>query len=72
MDSFSLYNRSGFIPRAVHHDMAINVSGDYQDVPAAGRGCVRDAALDDVADMGNLEMEVSSMKHAAAVGCLVK
>ena len=64
MDSFSLYNRSGFIPRVTYHDMVINV-------PAVGIGGagvkgeenVREATLSDIDKMGVLEMEVSGIKR---------
>ncbi|TAL24786.1 MAG: GNAT family N-acetyltransferase [Nitrospirae bacterium] len=63
MNSFSLYNRSGFIPRVVHNDMVINVSSDnpYSHVPGEDR--VRDAVIDDIAGMGDLEMEISGIRR---------
>ena len=63
MNSFSLYNRSGFVPRVVHNDMVVNVSGDkpYTHVPGEER--VRDAVTRDVTGMGDLEMEVSGIKR---------
>lgn len=63
MNSFSLYNRSGFIPRVVHNDMVINVSSDdaYTHVPGEDR--VRDAVIGDIVGMGELEMEVSGIKR---------
>ena len=63
MNSFSLYNRSGFIPRVVHNDMVINVSADNQYARVSGEDRVRDAEIDDVAGMGELEMEVSAIRR---------
>lgn len=65
MDSFSLYNRAGFIPRAMYHDMVVSVpaggTDTLQRVPGEER--VRDASLADVAAMGGLEMEVSGIRR---------
>lgn len=64
MDSFSLYNRAGFVPRAAYHDMVIQVPAAGLDVPdLPGAACVRPARLDDVAAMGELEMEVSGIRR---------
>jgi len=58
LDSFSLYNRSGFIPREMYQDMILDVpdNGVNFDVPGVNR--VRKATLQDVSGMGELEMEV--------------
>lgn len=63
MDSFSLYNRAGFVPRVVYHDMVISVPevGINKNVPVDDR--VRDATLVDVASMGELEMEISGIRR---------
>lgn len=64
MDSFSLYNRTGFVPRCMYHDMVINVPDDGLSefaIPGAHR--VRDACIEDVAGMGDLEMDVSSIRR---------
>jgi hypothetical protein len=63
MNSFSLYNRSGFIPRGMYHDMVITVSDDMLKLYAPGEDRVRDALIKDVAGMGNLELEVSGIKR---------
>ena len=63
MNSFSLYNRSGFVPRAAYHDMVINVSDRPLYARAQGEDHVRDAVVTDVAGMGDLEMEVSGIKR---------
>lgn len=65
VESFSLYNRAGFVPRTAFQDMLI-------EVPATGfAGCtpgmerVRPARLEDVPAMGALEMEVSGISRVA-------
>ena len=64
MDSFSLYNRAGFIPRAAYHDMVIAVPQAGLGKLAAGENRGRDATLADVAAMGDLEFEVSGIRRA--------
>jgi GNAT superfamily N-acetyltransferase len=61
LDSFSLYNKAGFVPRHAYQDMflAVPEAGFPADVP--GRDRVRDAKLDDVAGMAELEMSVSKI-----------
>jgi predicted N-acetyltransferase YhbS len=65
MDSFSLYNRAGFIPRVTYHDMVINVpaEGLGADTGVAGDERVRGATLQDVAAMGELELEISGIRR---------
>lgn len=63
MDSFSLYNRSGFIPRGSYHDMVISVppGGLAAHYPLCER--VRKATLADIDAMAALEMEVSGISR---------
>lgn len=64
MDSFSLYNRAGFIPRVVYHDMVINVPANGMgEIHVEGEDRVRDATAADIKGMGELEMEVSGIKR---------
>lgn len=63
MNSFSLYNRSGFIPRASYNDMVITYSGPASISHVPQEECVRDAAIADVPAMAGLEMEVSAIKR---------
>lgn len=64
MDSFSLYNRSGFIPRVVHQDMVLTVPETGLAVaPFPGEERVRTATLADVEGMGALEMTVSNIRR---------
>jgi GNAT superfamily N-acetyltransferase len=65
MDSFSLYNRSGFVPRGSYHDMVVAVPPAGLRVDYALRRHVRDATLADVPAMAALEMEVSGISRAS-------
>lgn len=64
MESFSLYNRYGFVPRVVMQDLMVPVpaAGMGQAVPGAER--VRDAKLDDVPRIQALELEISGICRA--------
>ena len=61
LDSFSLYNKAGFVPRHAYQDMMLAVPKDGIKQSAAGSDRVRDATLDDVEAMAALEMEVSGI-----------
>lgn len=64
MDSFSLYNRAGFIPRVTYHDMVISVPEEgLGDMVVKGQENVREATIDDIVAMGDLEMEVSGIRR---------
>jgi GNAT superfamily N-acetyltransferase len=64
LDSFSLYNRHGFVPRCAFQDMFVKVpaEGMKQSVPGLDR--VRPARMDDVPAMAALELEVSGIERA--------
>ena len=61
LDSFSLYNKAGFVPRYAYQDMFVAVppGGLKESLPEFKH--VRDATLDDVPKMAALEMEVSGV-----------
>lgn len=62
LDSFSLYNRAGFVPRCAYQDMLVQVpAGGLRFSPPPGAGQVRPARPGDVAAMAALEMEVSGI-----------
>jgi len=64
MDSFSLYNRAGFIPRVTYQDMVINVlKNGLGDVRVKGEAHGREAAIADIDKMGDLEMEISGIRR---------
>ncbi|MCL2349715.1 MAG: GNAT family N-acetyltransferase [Planctomycetaceae bacterium] len=58
LDSFSLYNRAGFVPTIFFQDMTLKVpeSGVSYSVP--NRGIIRDAVQNDVAEIVTLEKEL--------------
>ena len=59
LDSFSLYNKVGFVPRYSYQDMFIEVPPAGLARTVSGLDRVRDATLDDVPAMMQLEMDVS-------------
>jgi len=63
LDSFSLYTRAGFIPRAVFQDMILEVPQAGLDVQLPDSQYVRDATLADVAAISALEMEISQIRR---------
>jgi GNAT superfamily N-acetyltransferase len=63
LDSFSLYNKSGFVPRQAFQDMYLEVPEDGIELAAEGKERVRPATLDDVEAMIELEMAVSKISR---------
>lgn len=63
MDSFSLYNRSGFVPRGSYHDMVLPVPLAGLSVRYPLREQVRNAVPADIDAMAALEMEVSGISR---------
>src|SRR5262245_21177158 len=63
VDSFTLYNKAGFVPRYSYQDMFIQVpeAGMNKSTPLDRR--VRPATIDDVPKMAALEMEVSGISR---------
>lgn len=61
LDSFSLYTRAGFIPRAVFQDMILEVPKGGLNMQLPESQYVRDATLADVAAIATLEMEISQI-----------
>lgn len=61
LDSFSLYNRAGFVPRCAYQDMFLPVPEQGLTYVVQGLDRVREATLEDVAAMAALEMEVSGI-----------
>lgn len=55
LDSYSLYTRAGFVPRALYQDMLIE---DISTVPQPADGSVRLATLDDLTGIVSLESSV--------------
>lgn len=63
LDSFSLYNRAGFVPRVVYHDLTMKVPEAGLDMETPGRERVRAARPEDVPAMVALELEVSQIRR---------
>lgn len=61
VDSFSLYNKAGFVPRYAYQDMLLNVPESGWTKLAPGHERVRPARADDVPAMARLEFEVSGI-----------
>jgi ribosomal protein S18 acetylase RimI-like enzyme len=64
LDSFSLYTRAGFVPRRAFQDMMISVPEDGLDFDVPGKERVRQARLDDVPAIVELEKSVSGIDRA--------
>lgn len=64
MSSFSLYNRAGFIPKTMYHDMVIQVpEKGFPDEGLKGESCVRASKMSDLDKMADLEMEISGIQR---------
>jgi GNAT superfamily N-acetyltransferase len=62
LDSFSLYNRAGFVPRSAYQDMLITVpAAGLPPIPPSRAGGLRDATLADVPALAELELEISGV-----------
>jgi GNAT superfamily N-acetyltransferase len=63
LDSFSLYNTAGFVPRWAFQDMFVPVPPSGMTARVAGMEHVRDGTPADVPQMGALEMGVSGISR---------
>lgn len=63
MDSFSLYNRSGLVPRVSYNDMILAVPAEGMKGSVPGLDRVRDANKGDVDAMVALEFDVSGISR---------
>ena len=61
LDSFSLYTKAGFVPRQAFQDMMIAVPEGGLDFDVVGKDRVREARLDDVSAIVDLEKFVSGI-----------
>lgn len=64
LDSFSLYTRQGFTPRAIYQDMIMTVPGNGLSHNVPGLDQVRDGHLEDLDALVALEMELSGIQRA--------
>lgn len=65
VDSFSLYNKAGCVPRYAYQDMILQVPESGLDRSVEGQDRVRPATPDDVPHMAALEWEVSGITREA-------
>jgi GNAT superfamily N-acetyltransferase len=63
VDSFSLYNKAGFVPTRFFQDMIVKVPQEGFDVAAPPGWTFRDATADDVPAMVALEKELSHIER---------
>ena len=63
LDSFSLYNRNGFVPRVVFQDMYVQVPADGLKQTTSLDSRVREATLADVPTMVALEEELVGIRR---------
>ena len=64
LDSFSLYNRAGFVPVAMYQDMQINVPAEGVVAEAPSGFVFRDGQAGDVKELAALEMELQGIDRA--------
>lgn len=72
LDSYSLYNRKGFLPTAIYQDMMLRVPENGIDTSAFDLSRVRDANLDDVPAMAALELEISGISRERDYAYFIK
>lgn len=63
LDSFSLYTRAGFVPRATYQDMFIAVPDEGLNHEVSGVKNIRPATLADVPQLVALEIEISHISR---------
>ncbi|HWQ53850.1 MAG TPA: GNAT family N-acetyltransferase [Bryobacteraceae bacterium] len=68
LDSFSLYNRTGFVPRAVFQDMVLTLPPSGLNVSLPGMERVREATPSDAPAMAALELTASGVTRGDDYG----
>ncbi|MCC6222087.1 MAG: GNAT family N-acetyltransferase [Thermoleophilia bacterium] len=63
LESFALYTKAGFVPRLAYQDFLLAVPEEGLGVTVDGLDRVRDATLDDVEPMAELELEVAGISR---------
>ena len=63
LDSFSLYNRAGFVPYAMFQDMIIEVPPEGLDLPEVTGVTVRPGRLEDAPAMAAMENEICGIER---------
>lgn len=63
LDSYSLYNRAGFVPRHVFQDMVLTVPASGLSCESLETGAIRCATQADLKPMGDLEESVAGIRR---------
>lgn len=63
VDSFSLYNRAGFVPTRFYQDMIVNVPENGFDIAAPPGWKFREATVDDIPQIVALERELAHIER---------
>jgi GNAT superfamily N-acetyltransferase len=63
LDSYSLYTKAGFVPRLLYQDLVLDVPATGLGVEVEGSEHVRDATVDDVDALVELELDVSGISR---------
>ena len=64
LDSFSLYTKKGFVPFLSFQDLFLEVPKDGLNIDSPGSEGIREASIEDVADMVELERELVGIERA--------
>ena len=72
LDSYSLYRRGGFTPYAVYQDMAISVPTQGVNFPRLTEGIVRDARIEDLPAILQLEFDVLGIQRQRDIEYFLK
>jgi GNAT superfamily N-acetyltransferase len=77
LDSFSLYTRAGFVPRRAYQDMWLavpetGVTGQERFAPGGLPAAIREATLDDVPAIADLEMALCGIRREIDFRCFVE
>ncbi len=72
LDSYSLYNRKGFVPTAIYQDMILPVPSNGIDPSAFDLSRVRDATIDDAPAMAALELAISGISRGEDYAYFIK
>lgn len=71
LDSFSLYTRHGFVPRAVYQDLLLTVPDSGIPIAPGDAPRLRDARPEDVAALGELEQSVNHIRREQDYRCFI-
>ena len=72
LDSFSLYNRAGFIPRYAYQDMLVQVPDDGFRASVSRQKNIRSARESDILEMARLEQMINGMRREKDLHYLIE